>query len=149
MPRSFIERTAPFFLAATLTACAGVTPPPGQETRTEFTQESATPYRDAYRVVAKMMRSCHRVIGLLGNGYEVMSDLDSEAGQGTVELYHVGLTGASTPEDSIYSRTVTIRENGAGSTITTTGTTPKHVYGTHLDVTAWLDGNLACAAGRR
>jgi hypothetical protein len=70
---------------------------------------TSLPYLDAYRVIAKQMRACYRVIGLFGNGYDIQADLDTAHKAGTVELYHVALGGAvSKPEDSMFSRTVTV-----------------------------------------
>lgn len=131
-------------LTAALAGCATIDVPPGQENQREFVQETALPYRDAYQIVAKQMRACYRVIGLFGNGYEVQADLDSNERTGRVELYHVGLTGASKPEDSIFSRTVVIKGHDKGATVTTTGTTPRYVYINHLSVASWLAGSDMC-----
>lgn len=107
----------PITTALALSACSTVQIPAGQESQRTFTQESSRPYQEAYRTIAKQMRACYRVIGLFGNGYDVQADLDTANQSGAVEVYHVGLTGASKPEDSIFSRTVTVQANGAGSII--------------------------------
>ena len=136
-------------LSMSLTACATIQLPPGSEESRSFVQESPMAYQDAYRIVAKQFRVCYRVIGIFGNGYDVQADLDAQANRGTIELYSVGFTGAEKPEDSIFSRSVTIEQNGSGSRITTTGTTPKYVYMTHLTVPSWLSGTVSCAPPRQ
>jgi hypothetical protein len=127
-----------------LSGCAGIQIPVGQEDERTFTQESNKSYQDAYRIIAKQMRACYRVIGLFGNGYDVQADLDTTNKRGTVELYYVGLTGAQKPEDSIFSRTVTVSDAPNGSVISTTGTTPKYVYVTHKTIPTWLNGIDSC-----
>jgi len=134
-------------IAASLSACANIELPQGQEDRREFVQETTLPYREAYQIIAKQMRACYRVIGLFGNGYDVQADLDTAERSGRVELYHVGLNGASKPEDSIFSRTVTIKARERGSVVITTGTTPKYVYINHLAVASWLAGSDSCGVG--
>ena len=94
-----------------LVGCANIEMPPGQEDKQEFVQETTLPYREAYQIIAKQMRACYRVIGVFGNGYDIQADLDTADRSGRVEFYHVGITGASKPEDSIFSRTVTIKAN--------------------------------------
>ena len=111
-------------------------------------QEAPVPYREAYQIVAKQMRACYRAIGVFGNGYDVQADLDTADLSGRVELYHVGITGASKPADSIFSRTISIKAREKGSVITTTGTTPLYVYANHLIVASWLAGNDTCAIVR-
>src|SRR4030095_4442097 len=71
-----------------LSGCAGIQPPPGLKNERSFTQESTKPYDEAYKIIAKQMRTCYRAIGLFGNGYEVQSDLDTIKETGTVELYY-------------------------------------------------------------
>ena len=127
-----------------LAGCAGIQIPPDQENQRTFTQESNKSYQDAYRIIAKQMRACYRVIGLFGNCYDVQADLDTANKRGTVELYYVGFTGAQKPEDSVFSRTVTISDAPSGSIISTTGTTPKYVYLTHKTIPTWLDGIDSC-----
>ncbi len=127
-----------------LSGCAGIQIPPGQENERTFSQESNKHYQDAYRIIAKQMRACYRVIGLFGNGYDVQADLDTANKRGTVELYYVGLTGAQKPEDSIFSRTVTISDALNGSVISSTGTTPKYVYLMHKTIPTWLNGIDSC-----
>lgn len=129
-----------------LSGCASL--PPGAEEQREFTQTTSLPYQDAYRIIAKQMRAWHRVIGLFGNGYDIQADLDSASRTGRVELYHVGLTGSSKPEDSMVSRTVTVSAAVNGSTITTVGTTPRFVYMNHRAIMAWLAGSDSCAPAR-
>ena len=129
--------------------CATIELPPGQESKREFIQETTLSYKDAYQIIAKQMRACHRVIGLFGNGYDVQADLDAAERVGRVELYHVGITGASKPEDSKFSRTVTVKGRESGSTVTTTGTTPKYVYANHLAVGSWLAGSDLCGPGNQ
>jgi len=73
------------------------------------------------------------------------ADLDTMNKQGMIELYYVGLTGAQNPEDSIFSRTVMVKEAPNGSIINTTGTTPKYVYLTHKTIPTWLRGIDSCA----
>ncbi len=127
-----------------LTGCAGIQPPQGQENQRTFVRTTDKPYREAYRIIAKQMRACYRVIGVFGNGYDVQADLDTENKTGTIELYYIGLTGAEKPEDSMVSRTVVVTGTPTGSTITTTGTTPKFVYLTHMTIPSWLDGVESC-----
>ena len=136
-------------LVAGLTACGTITLPPGQEDKKEFVQITSIPYREAYQVIAKQMRACYRAIGLFGNGYDVLTDLDTAERSGRIELYHVGLAGASKPEDSVFSRTVTIKGGEKGSVITTRGTTAKYVYVNHLMVASWLTGNDTCGIPAR
>jgi hypothetical protein len=131
-----------------LAGCASVQLPPGAEERRDFTQTTSMPYQDAYRIIAKQMRACYRVIGVFGNGYDIQADLDSAARTGRIELYHVGLTGASKPEDSIFSRTVTVTTSGTGTVIRTVGTTPKYVYINHRAIAAWLAGSDTCAPAK-
>ncbi len=128
-----------------LTGCAGVQLPADLENQRTFVQESSIHYQDAYRIIAKQMRACYRVIGFFGNGYDVQADLDTENKTGIVEVYYVGLTGAQKPEASMFSRTVTITASPNGSVITTTGTTPKYVYMTHKTIPVWLAGIDSCA----
>lgn len=132
--------------ALTLAACGTVTPPAGQESKKTFTQDSSVEYVAAYRLIAKQMRACYRNIGLFGNGYDVQADLDSGSKEGRVELYHVGLSGAGKPDDSIQGRTITIKPNGTGSIVTITGTVPERVYGTYLVIGKWLAGYEGCSA---
>lgn len=131
-----------------LTGCAPVQLPPGTEEQREFTHTTSISYQDAYRIIAKQMRACYRVIGVFGNGYDVQADLDSVSRTGRVELYHVGLTGAAKPEDSIFSRTVTVSAAGSGAVVKTVGMTPKYVYMNHRAVTAWLSGSDTCAPAK-
>jgi hypothetical protein len=131
-------------LICVLSGCAGIEPPPGSENERSFTQNSTKPCLEAYKIVAKQMRACYRAIGFFGNGYDVQADLDTANKTGTVELYYVGIAGAQKPEDSIFSRTVTISATPNGSTITTSGTTPKYVYLTHKSIPGWLDGVDSC-----
>ena len=139
-----LRRLPAFVLLAGLVGCGQLEmTPPNPEQRT-FTQESAVNYKEAYRIIAKQMRACFRVIGDLGNGYDVQADLDGAEKKGSVELYIVGLTGAGKPEDSRWSRIITIEEKGAGSFITTTGTTPGVVYRTHVSIPLWLAGVDSC-----
>lgn len=130
---------------AVLSGCAGVQVPTAQQEQRTFTRETEVAYQDAYRVIAKQMRACYRGLGVFGNGYDVQADLDSAAKTGRIEVYYVGFTGAQKPEDSIFSRTVTVVATPKGSSITTTGTTPKYVYNTHMTIPAWLAGNDVCA----
>jgi hypothetical protein len=142
-------RTIALALGVSVAGCATIEVPKGQESNREFVQETVLPYKDAYQIIAKQMRACYRVIGLLGNGYDVQADLDSAERIGRVELYYVGLTGASKPEDSIFSRTVTVKARNNGSMVVTTGTTPKYVYLTHLSVKSWLSGSDSCGPGNQ
>ena len=103
-----------------LSGCAVIKVPSGQENTRTWNWETTVDYQDAYRIVAKQMRACYRVIGFFGNGYDIQADLDTSNRRGTVELYSVGLFGAEKPEDSIVSRTVTIIGTEKGSRITTT-----------------------------
>jgi len=133
-------------VAILMVGCVNLTLPPGQENVNSFIQNSAVPYQNAYRVIAKQMRACYRVIGLFGNGYDVQADLDTANKQGIIEIYHVGLVGASKAEDSIQSRTVTVSDDlQGGSIIKTTGTTPKIVYLTHRTIPEWLSGKETCS----
>ena len=136
-------------LLTSLYGCAHVELPAGKENQKEFVQTTNRPYRETYQVIAKQMRACYRVIGLFGNGYDIQADLDTANSSGRVELYHIGLTGASNPEDSMFSRTVTIKGEGNGSIVTTTGTTPKYVYGNHLSIASWLSGSDNCGPGQQ
>lgn len=144
-----LHRTFTLGLALLLGGCATIELPPGQENNREFIQETTLPYKDAYQIIAKQMRACHRVIGVFGNGYDVQADLDTAGRIGRVELYHVGLTGASKPEDSMFSRTVTVKGHDNGSTVVTTGTTPRFVYVNHLKVASWLAGSDSCGIGNQ
>lgn len=144
-----LHRIVALSLAVILGGCATIELPPGQESKREFVQETTLPYRDAYQIIAKQMRACYRVIGLFGNGYDVQADLDTAERVGRVELYHVGLTGASKPEDSMFSRTVTVKGRENGSTVVTTGTTPKYVYVNHLAAKSWLAGSDSCGPGNQ
>jgi hypothetical protein len=140
-----LTRTTSALLALTLVGCATVQIPLGQESERTFVRDTSKPYQEVYRVVAKQMRACYRVLGVFGNGYDIQADLDSSAKTGTIELYPVGLTGAQKPEDSIFSRTVLITATATGATIKTTGTTPKYVYLTHMTIPTWLNGIDSCA----
>ena len=133
---------------AGLVGCASMQLPPGAGEQREFTQTASVPYQDAYRVIAKQMRACYRVIGAFGNGYDIQADLDSSSRVGRIELYHVGLAGASKPEDSMFSRTVTVSAADSGTVVRTVGTTPKYVYMNHRAITAWLSGSDSCAPAR-
>ena len=144
-----LHRTIALGLAVTLGGCATIELPPGQESKREFIQETTLPYKDAYQIIAKQMRACYRVLGPFGNGYDVQADLDTAERIGRVELYHVGHTGASKPEDSIFSRTVTVKGRDNGSTVVTTGSTPKYVYANHLAVASWLGGSYSCGPGNQ
>lgn len=144
-----LHRTVALGLAVILGGCATIELPSGQESTREFIQETSLPYKEAYQIIAKQMRACYRVIGLFGNGYDVQADLDSGERIGRVELYHVGLSGASKPEDSMFSRTVTVKARDNGSTVVTTGITPKYVYMNHLAVASWLAGSDTCAPGKQ
>jgi hypothetical protein len=130
--------------AIALVGCASTPPPAGQEGQRAYTQQSAMPYQEAYRIIAKQMRACYRSIGPFGNGYDIQADMDTAAKTASVELYPVGLTGAEKPEDSQFSRTVSIKASGTGSLIETTGQTPKWVYMNHRAVTGWLAGDSVC-----
>jgi hypothetical protein len=134
-------------LAAVVAGCATVEMPQGKEEVREFTQETKVPYVAAYQLIAKQMRACYRVIGVFGNGYDIQADLDSASKTGHIELYHVGLTGASKPEDSSISRTVTVKEHDGGAIITINGTNPKFVYMNHLAIKNWLSGGETCGPG--
>lgn len=140
----------PIYIIAALaiSGCASVTPPPGQEDSTTFTQESSIGYKEAYRLIAKQMRGCYRVIGLFGHGYEVQNELDTEQKEGRIEIYYTGAFGAEKFEDSIYSRIVTVKEKGQGSTITTTGMRTKYAYVNHQAIKGWLRGNENCAPAK-
>lgn len=141
-----MKRVSVLLFVVALSGCAGIQIPAGQENQRTFIQESDKPYQETYRTIAKQMRACYRVIGAFGNGYDIQADLDTANKRGTVELYYVGLTGAQKPEDSIFSRTVTVMElPKGGSQITTTGTTPKYVYLTHKTIPTWLNGVDSCA----
>lgn len=142
-----LQRTLAIALAASLGGCATIELPPGQENKREFVQETTLQYKDAYQIIAKQMRACYRVIGVFGNGYDVQADLDTAERMGRIELYHVGLTGASKPEDSMFSRTVTVKARDNGSVVATTGTTPKYVYMNHLAAASWLAGSDSCGPG--
>jgi hypothetical protein len=138
-------KLATILVTLCLAGCAAYTLPQGQEHVRSFTQESSVPYQDAYRLVAKQMRACYRVIGVFGNGYDVQADLDTAQKSASIELYSVGLAGAEKPEDSIFSRTVTIKGTESGSVITTTGQTPKYVFMNHSAIKGWLSGGTTCA----
>ena len=123
--------------------------PAGQENERRFSQSSAIPYHDAYKIIDKQMRHCFRVITWLGNGLDVQAELDKFDKKGTIELYSIGLGGPSKPEESGVNVTVSIFEAaGNGSTIVTTGSTgtvPLWVYRVHKGIPAWLDGVPTCA----
>jgi hypothetical protein len=135
------------FLVVTLvllSGCVGLQPPRGSESTREYLQTSEVPYQEAYRIIAKQVRACYRVIGVFGNGYDVQADLDSAARLGRIEVYHVGLSGASKSEDSMMSRTVTVVATETGSSIRTEGMTPRYVYTTHQAIHGWLNGRDGC-----
>ena len=134
-----------FFISILLlSACTVIQIPAGQEDQRIFTQETDMSYQEAYRIIAKQMRACYRVIGFFGNGYDIQADLDTMNKKGTVELYYVGFTGAKKPEESIFSRTVIVSDAPKGAIITTTGTTQKYVYLTHKTIPTWLKGIDSC-----
>ena len=105
-------------------------------------------YKDAYRLISKKMRGCYRVIGVLGNGYDVQDDIDTDLKEARVEVFHLGHTGASKFEDSIFSRIVTIKQSGTGSVITTAGTTTRYTYMNHQAIKGWLRGNEDCSIAK-
>lgn len=128
-----------------ITACSPVKPPAGMEEETTFRQEVDADYKQAFRVISKQMKSCYAVKGVLGNGYDIYSEIDSHVKEARVELYSVGLSGAESPEDSIFSRTVIIKGQTPKTLITTTGTTPDYVYLTHATIPTWLKGKTTCS----
>lgn len=138
-----LNRLLLLLISLSLAAC--ITLPPGSEFSTTFTREIDKPYQEVYRTIAKQMRHCYRTTGLFGNGYDVQSDLETAANQGTIELYNVNFMGIQKPEDSFFSRTVIVKASSSGSTITTKGTTPKIVYKTHMTIPVWLEGDNSCA----
>jgi hypothetical protein len=150
-----IHRTIAIALTTSLIGCATFKMPPGQENQKEFAQITTLPFKDAYQIIAKQTRVCDLKIGGFGNGYHVRNDLDATTQTGRVELYHVelkeavGITGASKAEDSMFSRTITVKARDSGSEVTTTGTNPKYVYASHLRVTSWLAGSESCLMGNQ
>jgi hypothetical protein len=150
-----ILRIIALALVTSLVGCATFEMPPGQENQKEFVQMSTLPYKDAYQIIAKLTRTCDGKIGAFGNGYHVKADFDATERIARVELYHVelkeavGLTGTSKPEDSMFSRTVTVKARDSGSEVTTAGTSPKFVYASHLRVASWLSGSESCLMGNQ
>lgn len=134
------------FIAISLliSGCSVRTLPDGLEESKQITQRYDKKYVDVFKVVSKKMTSCYRSLGIFGNGYDVISHIDSDAKEGVVEVYHVGLTGAGSPEDSMMSRTVTIKDDRGATLVTTRGTTPMVVYMNHLAIKGWMNGNENC-----
>lgn len=128
-----------------LAGCATIQMPPGSEETKTFSQESDKPYKEAFLIISKQMKACYRVIGLLGNGFDIQDTLDTAEKYGTIDLYPVGLSGAESPSESMFGRTVRVEQNSSGSKITTSGTTPNYVYRTHVTITGWLKGSSGCA----
>lgn len=111
---------------------------------------SEVSYQAAYRLIAKQMRACYRIIGVFGNGYDVQADIDTQNKSATIEFYYVGITGAEKPEESKFGKVILIEAEGEGSRITVSGTTPQYVYGTFRTLPDWLAGETTCiATGRR
>lgn len=152
---TMIHRTIALALTTSLMGCATFQMPPGQENQKEFAQMTTLSYRDAYQIIAKQTRACDLKIGGFGNGYHVRADSDASEQIGRVELYRVGITeavgllGPSKPEDSMFSRTVTVKAHDSGAEVITTGTSPKFVYASHLRVTSWLAGSESCLMGNQ
>lgn len=133
-------------LAVTLTGCAGVTPPPGQEDKKSFTQEIDRPYIEVYRKVVRQMTECYAITGMLGNGYKVIPELDTVAKQANVEVSIKGWVGDSSPESDSAYRLVTITAiNDSKTKVTTEATKPSFAYGTHLIIPKWMTGYQNCS----
>ncbi|WP_290697438.1 hypothetical protein [Amphritea sp.] len=128
-----------------LSACTPVKPPVGMENDKAFSQEADISYKQAFRIISKQMKACYAGKGLFGNGYDVYSEIDSHAKEARVEVYYVGFAGAEKPEDSMFSRTVTIKQRDHKTLITTTGTTPDYIYLTHATIPTWLRGKTTCS----
>jgi hypothetical protein len=150
-----IQRIITITLTASLIGCATFEMPPGQENQKEFSQMTTLSYKEAYQIIAKQTRACDRKIAAFGNGFHVRDDLDTANQIGRVELYRVdlkevvGITGATKPEDSMFSRTVTVKARDSGAEVTTTGTNPKYVYASHLRAISWLAGSESCLMGNQ
>ncbi|RZZ81956.1 hypothetical protein EAT51_07875 [Pseudoxanthomonas winnipegensis] len=125
-----------------LASCASV--PANLKGQTHVELDSHVAYDEAYRIVARQMRACYRVIGIFGNGFDIQSDLDTQAKQGRIELYFVGVTGAKPDSDSKIPRTVTISQLGTGSHIVIQGNGDRYVYYTSQGIRGWLDGSNKC-----
>lgn len=137
--------SAVLVVSSLLFGCATIQPPPGSEESKTFSQDSDKPYKEAFLIISKQMKACYRVIGLFGNGYEIQDTLDTSEKYGTIDLYPVGLSGAENPSESMFGRTVRVEQDGSGSRITTSGTTPSYVYMNHIAITGWLKGASGCA----
>ena len=83
--------------------CAQIPIPLDDQLSKSYTPTTTQSYQDLYRVIAKRIRACYRVMGIFGNGYDVQADLHTVEQKGRVEGYYVGLTGAQKPEASRFS----------------------------------------------
>lgn len=133
------------FIYLILVNCTGVRLPPGMENQHSFTQYSDKHYVDIYRIISKQMRACYEVRGIFGNGFVVQSDLDSSRAMGIIELYPVGLSGAESASDSIFSKKIIVSKTKDGTKIITMGTTPSYVYSTHKTISNWIKGISTCS----
>ena len=132
-------------LAISLTGCAGVTPPPGQETKREFTQEINKPFLEVYRATVRQMTECYAITGMLGNGYKVIPEFDPVTKQANIEVSLKGWIGDSSPDSDSAYRLVTIEAvSDKTSKVTVKGTKPKVVYETHLAIPKWVNGSQSC-----
>lgn len=128
-----------------LSACATIQIPEDLKGQDSFIQKTNIDYKTTYRIITKQMTACNRVIGFFGNGYDVYNEIDTSKNHAVVELFPISLGGASKPEESMFSRKVTIEKADSGSLITTSGTTPKYTYMTHSQITNWIEGNTTCS----
>ncbi|MCD7096948.1 hypothetical protein [Stenotrophomonas sp. MMGLT7] len=110
---------------------------------TRAEQHTEIAYDDAYRIIAKQMTACYRVIGIWGNGYEIQADLDTTKRQGIVELYKIGLMGTAKDGDNI-TRKVTITATESGAYIIVDGHKDRYVFVNSSAITQWLGGSTAC-----
>ena len=130
--------------AVLIGGCSTIQLPPGEEQSTTFIQRSDVEYKTAYRIISKQMRACYVAIGLFGNGYDLTSDLDTDARIGLIEYFSIGLSGTAKFEDSMFSRKVYVTEEGTGSSVKVVGNHPTVAYMNHLAIKGWLSGNTLC-----
>ena len=141
-----MKRVVVILVSGFLVGCGGITPTGSEKHLRSFTQESARPYQEAYRIIDRRMRGCYRIIGTFGNGYDVQGELDTLNQRGVIEVFRIGISGEENHKNAAFGRTVTVAAAPGGSVITTTGTVQRHVYRTHKSISAWLDGSISCSS---
>ncbi|WP_372382157.1 hypothetical protein ACCQ12_15370 [Xanthomonas sp. NCPPB 1068] len=124
-----------------MAACASA--PESAEKSDSQVLESDVDYKQAYRIISRQFTACKRVIGVFGNGYDVQSDLDTDAQEGRIDYYSQGLTGVHENAAAATQMVVKPSSNG-GSVIRVTGTSARHVYADSQSIKNWLNGDLKC-----